>query len=73
MDTPDRPAEASWFRSRGGRRFGIEFALIIVIKLALLTLLWFVCIRPQPRPDTHPAAIEHHLLAPASDEAAHDR
>jgi hypothetical protein len=61
----------SWFRTRGGRRFGIEFALIVVVKLLLLTLLWWICFRPHPRPDTSPAAMERHL-APAS-ETAHDR
>lgn len=57
----------SWFRSRGGRRFGIEFAAIIVLKLVALTLLWFFCIRPQPRADTAPAAMAEHLAAPASE------
>ena len=66
----DRSAGMSWFRTSGGRRFGLEFALIIVVKLVLLTALWMVCFRPHPRPDTSPAAIEKHLLAPA--ENAHD-
>jgi len=66
---PPRPAETSWFRSRGGRLFGIEFAAIVVLKLAALTLIWFFCIRPQPRADTAPAAIESHLLAPATEAA----
>lgn len=65
----DSTADVSWFRTRGGRRFGIEFALIIVVKLLLLTLLWWICFRPSPRPDTSPAAIERHL-AP---DTAHDR
>jgi len=60
----------SWFRTSGGRRFGLEFALIIIVKLILLTLLWFICFRPHPRPDTSPAAIERHLAPP---ESAHDR
>ncbi|GAA0716189.1 cytochrome oxidase putative small subunit CydP [Dokdonella soli] len=72
MDMPNRPSASSWFRSRGGRRFGIEFTAIIVVKLILLTLIWFVCFRPHPRPDTRPGAIENRLLAPAA-EAAHDR
>ncbi|MEO7430852.1 MAG: cytochrome oxidase putative small subunit CydP [Dokdonella sp.] len=70
MDNP--LTDRSWFRSRGGRRFGIEFGAIIAIKLALLILLWFVCFRPHPRPDTRPAAVEDHLLAPVQ-ESAHDR
>lgn len=73
MDTPDRPIAPSWFRSRGGRRFGLEFGLIVLVKVALLILLWYVLFAPQPRPDTSPAAVERHLFAPsASAEAAHD-
>lgn len=66
----DAIADVSWFRTRGGVRFGIEFALIIVVKLVLLVALWYVCFRPYPRPDTSPAAIEKHLASP---ETAHDR
>ncbi|MFC4821014.1 cytochrome oxidase putative small subunit CydP [Dokdonella ginsengisoli] len=72
MSTSSRSSDPSWFRGRGGRRFGLEFAAIIVLKLLALTLLWFFCIRPVPRADTAPAAVEDHLLtAPA--EATHDR
>ena len=71
MDTPYSTTDRSWFRSRGGRRFGVEFAAIVVLKLLALLLIWFFCIRPQPRADTAPAAITDHLLAPAT-EAAHD-
>ena len=60
----------SWFRGRGGRRFAWEFALIIVIKLILLTLLWVFVIRPLPRADTSPASIEQHFSAPATTESA---
>ncbi len=66
----DRTAERSWFRTRGGHRFGIEFALIVVVKLVLLTALWFAFFRPYPRPDASPAAIERHL---APSETPHDR
>lgn len=72
MGTPKQPHAYSWFRSRGGRRFGIEFFAIIVAKLILLMLVWFICIRPLPRADTDSAAIQRHLLAPSA-EAAHDR
>jgi len=68
----DSDAGTSWFRTRGGRRFGIEFALIIGIKLLLLIAIWALFFRTHPRPDTAPAAIENHLLAPAT-EAPHDR
>ncbi|MEO7063933.1 MAG: cytochrome oxidase putative small subunit CydP [Dokdonella sp.] len=72
MDSPNPATHSSWFRSRGGRRFGIEFAAIVGIKLALLILIWLICFRPHPRPDTRPAAIENHLLAPAM-ESSRDR
>jgi len=72
MDTAAATTGRSWFRSRGGQRFGREFAAIVILKLFALLLIWFVCIRPQPRADTAPAAVADHLLAPAT-EAAHDR
>jgi len=72
MDVPDSATDRSWFRSRGGRRFGLEFAGIVGTKIALLLLIWFICFRPHPRPDTHPAAIEAHLFAPVT-ESTHDR
>jgi hypothetical protein len=71
MDDPT-PADASWFRSRGGRRFGAEFALIVLAKLVLLGLLWWLCFAPQPRPDTSPGAIERHLMSPAIVPEARD-
>lgn len=71
VDADRRHLPSSWFRSRGGRRFGFEFAAIVVAKLVALALLWFFCIRPMPRADTAPAAVESHLLAPA--ETPHDR
>jgi hypothetical protein len=54
----------SWFRTRDGRRFGLEFALIVGVKLVLLTLIWWLCFHPYARPDTSPAAIRSHLAAP---------
>jgi hypothetical protein len=61
MSTHRNEKVSSWFRGRGGRRFGLEFALIILIKLVLLGALWALVIRPQPRADTSPAAIEQHF------------
>lgn len=57
-------SEKSWYRGRGGRRFGIEFASIILIKLVLLGLLWFLVIKPQPSADTSPDAIQQHFTTP---------
>ena len=61
MTTNRTPMKGSWFRGRGGKRFALEFALIILIKLILLGVLWVLVIRPQPRADTTPAAIEQHF------------
>jgi hypothetical protein len=72
VSTSSRSSDPSWFRGRGGRRFGVEFAAIIVLKLLALIVLWYFCIRPMPRADTAPAAVENHLLA-APAEATHDR
>lgn len=73
MDTPDRPIASSWFRSRGGHRFGVEFGLIVLVKIALLIVLYYAFFAPQPRPDTSPAAVERHLLPPSpSRDAGHD-
>ena len=68
MSVDNRPDARSWFRGRGGRRFGREFALIIVGKLVLLGVLWGLAIRPQPRADTSPAAVERHFTPAAATE-----
>jgi len=47
------------------RRLGRELILLVLAKIALLTLIWWLAIAVYERPDTRPAAIEH-LLAPAS-------
>jgi hypothetical protein len=54
---------ARWFRTRAGRHYGREIALLIVLKLVLLTLLWAVAVRPVPRADTSPVAVARHLGA----------
>ena len=66
---PSKVSTRSWFRGRGGRRFGLEFGLIIVIKLILLMTLWVLVIRPQPRADTSPAAVERHFSADSAQES----
>ena len=58
------PGEA-WFRTRDGRRYGVEIGVIIVVKLALLVLLWFVFIKPWPRPETPAARVVQQLYQPA--------
>lgn len=51
--------------ARALRRLPAELVLLVLAKIALLTLIWWVAIAPHPRPDTSPAAIAH-LLSPAS-------
>jgi len=46
------------------RRLTRELILLVIAKIVLLTLIWWVAIAPYGRPDTRPAAIEH-VLAPA--------
>jgi hypothetical protein len=47
------------------RRLGGELILLVLAKITLLLLIWWVLIAPYARPDTRPAAIER-LLAPAT-------
>ena len=47
------------------RRLSRKLILLVLAKIVLLMLIWWVAIAPYARPDTRPAAIEH-LLAPAS-------
>ncbi|MBV8158696.1 MAG: hypothetical protein JO278_13605 [Dyella sp.] len=47
------------------RRLGRELILLVIAKIALLLLIWWVVIAPYARPDTRPAAIER-LLAPSA-------
>lgn len=56
--------EQSALPRRPLRRLTLELFAIIALKIALLTLIWWVVFAPQPKPDTSPAAIAR-LLAPA--------
>jgi Mg2+/Co2+ transporter CorB len=68
MNAVVHPAERSWFRTAAGLRVAAEVGVILAAKVAVLVLLYFVCIAPQPRADTSPASVRAHLLA--ADEAA---
>jgi len=46
------------------RRLGRELILLVLAKIAFISLIWWVVAAHYERPDTRPAAIEH-LLAPA--------
>ncbi|WP_449423750.1 cytochrome oxidase putative small subunit CydP [Rhodanobacter lindaniclasticus] len=50
------------------RRLSVELFALVLVKVALLALLWWLVFAPQPRPDASPAAIER-LLAPAATPA----
>ena len=57
--------DRSWFRSAAGLRFAIEIGLVVAAKLALLSLLYFAFVAPQPRADTSAAAMRAHVLPAA--------
>lgn len=70
MSTPSQPSRATP-RHRPLRRLARELILIVVAKIVLLTLIWWIAIAPHPRPDTRPAAIEQLLAPAASSSSAH--
>jgi hypothetical protein len=47
------------------RRLTFELFGIVVLKIAALTLIWWVVFAPQPKPDVSPGAIAQRL-APAT-------
>jgi hypothetical protein len=46
------------------RRLARELVLLVVAKIAIISLAWWAVASHVERPDTRPAAMEH-LLAPA--------
>ena len=52
----------SWFRTGEGRRYGRDIALIVALKLVLLTVLYIFCIAPHPRADASADAMRRHML-----------
>ena len=58
-----RPSATIWSRTAVARRFGREILFLIVLKIVLLTLLWWVAIKPAPRVETTPAVMAKHLVA----------
>ncbi|QNJ99972.1 cytochrome oxidase putative small subunit CydP [Dyella telluris] len=51
------------------RRLGRELVWLVVAKIAVISLIWWVVASHYDRPDTRPAAIEQ-LLAPASSSSS---
>ena len=60
------PHEAA--SARPLRRLSVELFVLVMAKIALLALLWWIAFAPHPKPDSSPAAIER-LLAPAATPA----
>lgn len=54
------------------RRLTFELFVIIALKIALLTLIWWVVFAPQPKPDTSAEAIAQRL-APSTHAAPEAR
>ena len=50
------------------RRLTLELFAVILLKVAALTVIWWVVFAPQPRPDVSPAAIAERL-APTNSAA----
>lgn len=61
---PDVASSKRRWRDRPLKRLAFELSFIVVAKLALLMLIWYVAIRPLPRADVSPAGIDR-VLAPA--------
>lgn len=47
------------------RRLAVELFGIIALKIAALTLIWWVVFAPQPKPDVSPDAIAQRLAPTA--------
>lgn len=62
VDVP--PMRRRWRDKKPLPRLALELSLIVVAKLALLMLIWYVAIRPLPRADVSPAGVGR-MLAPA--------
>ncbi|MEO5830328.1 MAG: cytochrome oxidase putative small subunit CydP [Rhodanobacter sp.] len=50
------------------RRLTLELFAVVALKVAALTVIWWVVFAPQPRPDASPTAIAERL-APANSAA----
>ena len=66
---PSRSSGAGWFRTREGRRYGWELALVIVMKLVLLGVLWLLFVDAPPKSAPAPTIAVRHLYMSA---ASHD-
>jgi uncharacterized membrane protein len=72
MQSGEIPTQGSWFRSTAGRLYGRHFAWMIITKIVLLAILYFVFVANVPRADTSAEAIAKRILD-TSDGAHADR
>ena len=68
MSVPPAESLREAVPARPLRRLSVELFALVLAKIALLALLWWIAFAPHPKPDSSPAAIEH-LLAPAASPA----
>ncbi|MDF4003802.1 hypothetical protein P3W33_10420 [Luteibacter sp. PPL552] len=64
MKDVDASSPRRW-RDKPLRRLALDLCLLVVAKLALLMLIWYVAIRPLPRADISPAGVDR-MLSPIS-------
>ena len=57
------PSAKVWSKTAYARRFGREILFLIILKVVLLMLLWWVAIKPLPRIEQSPAVVAKHLVA----------
>lgn len=69
---PPSRSGAGWFRTREGRRYGWDLALVIVMKVVLLGVLWLVFIGPPSTSPPTPATVVRHLYTSAAPVIRHD-
>jgi hypothetical protein len=62
----------AWFHTRDGRRYAWEIALVILMKLALLLLLWFVFIKPWVGQATPVVSAVQQIYLPDGAATRHD-
>ena len=60
------PSATIWSRTAVARRFGREIVFLIVLKIVLLIMLWWVAIKPATRLETTPEVVARHLVPPAT-------
>lgn len=63
---PRKPASGRW-----ASRLTLELIVIVVVKIAALSLLWWVAFAPYPKPDRGHDAIER-LLSPTVTPSIHE-